>query len=808
MNYVTIQNTQIGLADTFIATRFADHTAKEKRELSVTWDQLREAVLQTSAATKAGLPWVKLARFGDIPTPKGSLRHDTNMLAITGIEADYDGEEVTPEDAGALLEAAGVKALIYTSPSHTDAKPRWRVLCPTSVELPPDQREGLVARLNGVLGGILAGESFTLSQSYYYGCVNMNPEHRAIMVPGQPIDLCADLGAGVVGRPATKGAATSTKAAATPTKAPVATPPVARAQNTPAALLEAIISGDDFHGATVKLAGIMASGKVGKTSAKRQITDAFDAVPADQRDARWAERRADVGRCVDGIYDKDKLEAAFRKAEGDDNGGADKTGAHDNIIDAVLGAGVTFWRDPDGEVYARVPMGEGVLNIAVRTQRFDSMCRQLYGKAFPVMGSHGLRPPGVSDNAIKTAIGSFIAMGLDSKDVHVPGVRLADYDGAIWIDLGDDTHRVVRVTADGWSVESTTQAPLVRKGGMRALPVPVRADDSASRLRGLLNIASDDDFRLACAWLVAALRPTGPYAIIAVDGEQGSGKSTTSKMLRQLVDPNASGVRGLVKNEDDLLISAQNSRVVGIDNISTLSDSMSDALCRISTGAGLGKRTLYSNLDETIISVCRPIVMNGIAKAAAMRGDLADRTIALTLPVIPETERRDEGDVWPQFEAAAPGIFALLLSALATGLRRLPEVKLERKPRMADFAKLACASAPAFGWTETQMMEAIEGNRQRGTEAVIEGDAIASAVLEIMDGNPNGWSGTATNLLDALRAEVSEAVERERSWPKGAAQLSARLTRAAPALRRVGVTVEQTRAGGTGKRLWRIARAG
>ncbi len=33
--------------------------------------------------TKA-LPWLKLARFGDLLSPKGSLRHDRNVLTIDG----------------------------------------------------------------------------------------------------------------------------------------------------------------------------------------------------------------------------------------------------------------------------------------------------------------------------------------------------------------------------------------------------------------------------------------------------------------------------------------------------------------------------------------------------------------------------------------------------------------------------------------------------------------------------------------------------------------------------------------------------
>jgi ABC-type antimicrobial peptide transport system ATPase subunit len=45
------------------------------------------------------------------------------------------------------------------------------------------------------------------------------------------------------------------------------------------------------------------------------------------------------------------------------------------------------------------------------------------------------------------------------------------------------------------------------------------------------------------AWLCAALRPTGPYPLLAISGEQGSVKTVLSKMLRALVDPNAAPLR-------------------------------------------------------------------------------------------------------------------------------------------------------------------------------------------------------------------------------------------------------------------------
>src|ERR1017187_5540409 len=156
------------------------------------WD-LRDLILTTTATTKAKLPWLKLAKFGDKRSDNKSLRCNENVLSISGIEVDYDGEVMTFETALEYMRQARLQSLIYTSPSHTTAKPRWRVLLPTSKELPPDKRAALVARINGIFGGVLSVESFTLSQSYYYGSVVSSAEHRAEYTSGSFINLRTDL---------------------------------------------------------------------------------------------------------------------------------------------------------------------------------------------------------------------------------------------------------------------------------------------------------------------------------------------------------------------------------------------------------------------------------------------------------------------------------------------------------------------------------------------------------------------------------------------------------------------------------------
>jgi hypothetical protein len=189
----------------FTVTFFANHGAANKREERLTIGQLAQRIRGTTAPTKEQLPWLKLARFGDQRTPAGSLRHNANVIAISGIECDYDGKQMPFEQAEQLLRNARLSGLIYTSPSFTEEAPKWRVLCPLSVECPPSARDLLMARLNGLFGGIFSHESWKLSQSYYFGSVRQNPSHRAEVIAGDPIDLADHLDATAI-RPALREA--------------------------------------------------------------------------------------------------------------------------------------------------------------------------------------------------------------------------------------------------------------------------------------------------------------------------------------------------------------------------------------------------------------------------------------------------------------------------------------------------------------------------------------------------------------------------------------------------------------------------
>ncbi|HMN36643.1 MAG TPA: AAA family ATPase [Hyphomicrobium sp.] len=170
-------------------TIFKDHWGKKAESRPYTLEQLAILVKNTTAESKDALPLLKLARFGDQRTRAGCLRHNPNVISINGVEIDYDGGELLPQIAARRLTKAGLKALVYTSPSHSFEEPRWRVICPTSTALPAAEHKRLVAKVCAILGCSVDGGSYDLSRSYYFGQTRGGEPIETYITKGQPVDL-------------------------------------------------------------------------------------------------------------------------------------------------------------------------------------------------------------------------------------------------------------------------------------------------------------------------------------------------------------------------------------------------------------------------------------------------------------------------------------------------------------------------------------------------------------------------------------------------------------------------------------------
>ena len=349
-------------------------------------------------------------------------------------------------------------------------------------------------------------------------------------------------------------------------------------------------------------------------------------------------------------------------------------------------------------------------------------------------------------------------------------------------------------------------------GPRHASPPSPFARGAIEELRPFLNLRSAcspaDDWYLLVAWLTAALRPRGPYPILILGGEQGTGKSTTARFLRALIDPNAVPLRRPPRDERDLMIAAGNSWLVSMDNLSRIGTRFSDSLSALSTGGGFSTRRLFSDAEEALFSAQRPVLLNGIDDLAE-RGDLLDRSLLVSLPRVAERKRLAEETLWRRFEKAYPAIFSGVLETLSRALGELSRVRLRALPRMADFARWGVACERALDWPEGAFLAAYERNLRAANDQAIEASSLGPVIVEFVTSQPrSSWVGTSERVprrtLRACRTTY------ERRSPLAAEPTAAR---AAPAafgvnLSRVGFEIRYWREGKQSTRMVSIRKVG
>jgi hypothetical protein len=455
-------------------------------------------------------------------------------------------------------------------------------------------------------------------------------------------------------------------------------------------------------------------------------------------------------------------------------------------IGGKMPKGVKLSHTPDGTAYASVKVDGHKETWPIRSRQFRS---HLKWKASTGTKAERKR---LTDQALKDLV-DILEYRAKTEFLESPvNLRVAGRRQKLYLDLADKDRRVVEITGAGWKIIKTPPVNFVRPEGMLPLPEPIDDGTGIKKLRQLVNVRGPN-FKLVILWAVAALRPTGPYAILDFTGGQGSAKSFAGKVLKQLIDPAKAPARTLPKSERDLMISAGNSLILAFDNVSKISLQMSDALCRLATGAGLSTRKLYLDSEEVFFEACRPVIINGIGDIIT-RNDLADRSLIINMRTIKEEDRIPERILWRNFEDARPMILGALLTGVSAAIKNLDRIDLDSYPRMADFLEWVVAAAPAFGWEEQAIIRAYEKNMKMASQSCFEADVVALSVYELMKERLELRESPA-DLLQMLEERKPE-VARDRYWPKAPNQLSNRLKEATPALLAKGIDVKFKRSGG------------
>ncbi|MEX1000308.1 MAG: hypothetical protein WD000_10200 [Thermodesulfobacteriota bacterium] len=445
---------------------------------------------------------------------------------------------------------------------------------------------------------------------------------------------------------------------------------------------------------------------------------------------------------------------------------------------------VVVFRDSHGDPFVAFEVN-GIRQIwPCRGKQFKQWLSFLYWDTYKVA---------LPAEARVSVIGTLEGFASFENEVKNLQCRNAWLNDGLWYDLTNDRWQAIKVTSTGWSLIDKPPILFRRYIHNRAQVVPISGGDVRLLLK-YLNISDTEQQLLMLVHIICALIPDFPHPIILIHGPQGSTKTTFSKIERRVIDPSVMEVSSIPKNHKELIQIIAHNAFLFFDNVSYISDAVSDLLCKAITGSSFPKRELYSDDDDVIYTFRRCLGINGI-NMVAMRPDLLERSIILGLDRIEPENRKQEKELMAEFENDLPHILGGIFDVLVKALALKPTVQQPALPRMADFALWGCAIAEALGATQQEFLDAYNTNIELQTDTVINENLIASTLIAFMqDEDRKEWSDSPTKLLSELTtyANFNNVDTHDKQWPKSSNYLSRRLNELQTDLLRAGYKVTMT----------------
>lgn len=364
--------------------------------------------------------------------------------------------------------------------------------------------------------------------------------------------------------------------------------------------------------------------------------------------------------------------------------------------------------------------------------------------------------------------------------------------GAILYDLSNAKHQAIETTSNGWKVIS---CPPVFRHFQHQKPqtIPIKGGDAKVFFQ-FCNIAPQDE----CLTLVTVCSyfiPNIPHPILSFSGPPGSGKSTITRRIKDLIDPSEVQYSSAPKDERAAEHHFHHHHIVTYDNINRLAGWLSDTLCRGVTGGGSSQRQLYTDGDDIVRSYRVCIVLNGVG-SISNRSDFLDRCVLVEATEIqnpmPETEATR---LWQQQK---PQILGGMLDAVAVAMASTAKWP-GRLPRMADFAVWGVRLSEALGYDPNEFAEVYDRAIVQKWSDAIERNAFAKFVVELV-ADRGEWVGTSSELLD----EIPDMLRNRKYIPQSATAIGKELNQLTPAFLKVGIDCQRTKSGS--KRAWSLYR--
>lgn len=398
-----------------------------------------------------------------------------------------------------------------------------------------------------------------------------------------------------------------------------------------------------------------------------------------------------------------------------------------------------------------------------------------------------------AEASFSRALSILYTEGFDSPSQKIYN-RIAIVDNTLYYDLGRPDWKIQKITANNAEmVEMNEHMPLFerRQNIQKQSEFDYSNPDALNELMELLRIPQNRR-HLFKVHLVSMFIEHVSVPMMVFSGEQGSAKTTTSRAVKQIVDPSSGGnAIAFPRSNDDLILNLSHRYLTTFDNVSLIDKEKSDTLCTAITGIGQARRKLFHDQEEVILSYRRKIIINGIG-VTIERPDLLDRCVFYHLESPKPTERITEEEFNERLSALLPKVLGNIASALQVALRTQHQIRSKiTRERMADFTVYGEAISRALGYPEKSFVELFKSTTEQKAIETIENHPLVRAI-EIIMNNQNHYEKTVLKFFEEIRstATINNLNTNQSFFPSTANRVRGSIERISSYLRKLGYEIE------------------
>ena len=409
----------------------------------------------------------------------------------------------------------------------------------------------------------------------------------------------------------------------------------------------------------------------------------------------------------------------------------------DTLLELVLNSkNIRLFYDESKTSYAQI-IGKWASEICpCRGRIFETYLSRLFWDTYNTA---------IRSDDIKNALNVIESKALKDWEQYELCNRIAWVWNNIYYDIADKNNTIIEINKDWWRKTQELLILFKRYTHQKPNIEPVMQWWDVFKVLNYLNFKNKEHELLFLVYLISLFIPKIPHQIIVFYWSKWASKSTSSKIIRKIVDPSILELISLPTSNNELTQILDHNLVIPFDNLSKITQIQSDILCRTVTGEWFSKRALYTDNEDIIYSFKRCIILNWI-NLSSTKSDLLDRSLLFELDRIDKCNRKSERILWKDFKNDLPAILWWIFDILVKTLTIFPSIKLLESPRMADFAEWWCAIAESIWFSHEEFIKVYDNNIKEQNYEVVQDDIVASTIVAFMK-HKQEWQWTPSQLL-------------------------------------------------------------